>query len=36
MAEDIEGNARSGDRRAKYPRGPYPYDNDHTPEIFGQ
>jgi len=25
-----------GDRRAKYPSGSYPHDNDHTAEIFGQ
>ena len=36
LAEDTAGDAWGGDRRAKYPGGPYPHDNDHSPEIFGQ
>jgi hypothetical protein len=36
VAKDIERHARGGDRGAKYPGGPYPHDNDHTPEIFGK
>ena len=36
LAEGIERYAWGGDRRAKYPGGPYTHDNDHTVKIFGQ
>jgi S1-C subfamily serine protease len=36
MAEDTERHAGGGDRRAEYPGGPYPHDNDHTAKIFSQ
>jgi hypothetical protein len=35
LAKDIERNSGSGNTGTKYPGGPYPYDNDHTPEVFG-
>jgi hypothetical protein len=35
VAKGVERDAWGGDRGAKYPSGPYPYDNDNTPEIFG-
>ena len=35
VAKDIERHAWGGDRGAEYPGGPYPHDNDHTPEVFG-
>jgi len=34
MAKDTERDAGGRDRGAKYPGGPYPWDNDHTAEIF--
>ena len=35
MAEGIERDARGGDRGAKYPGGPYPFNHDHTAEVCG-
>ena len=34
MAKNHERNAGSGNDTAKYSGGPYPYDNDHSTEIF--
>src|SRR5664279_175730 len=36
MAEDTEADARCGDRRTKYPGGPYTYNNNHSSEICGK